>query len=121
MTEQKQNNAEIDLFYFFKPIGTLFKKTGSALNYGFRKLSANKFLLIGIVLIFTLAGYSLRYIIKPAYKTQGIFVSNNLPGKYCSILLENLNKLRGEKNEPVLSDLLKVSGEVVRDIQSIEW
>src|SRR6187397_2170598 len=99
MSEQKQNNAEIDLLYFFKPLGTVFKKTGNVLNYAYRKINANKILFAVIVLFITVAGYSLRYVLKPAYRTQGIFISNILPGKYCSILLENLNSLKGEKNK----------------------
>ena len=120
MSEQKQNNPEIDLLYFFKPLGTVFKKAGNVLDYANRKLHANKVLFIVIIMIFTLAGYSLRYVLKPSYKTQGIFVSNILPGKYCSILLENLNKIIGEKNQPVLSNQLKVSNAVAGDIQAIE-
>ena len=120
MSEQKQNNAEIDLLYFFKPLGTVFKKTGNVLNYAYRKLHANKIFFAVIVLLITVAGYSLRYVLKPAYRTQGIFVSNILPGKYCSILLENLNSLKGEKNKSVLSNQLKVSSDVTGDIQSID-
>ena len=120
MSEQKQNNPEIDLLYFFKPLGTVFKKAGNVLDYANRKLHANKVLFIVTIIIFTLAGYSLRYVLKPSYKTQGIFVSNILPGKYCSILLENLNKIIGEKNQPVLSNQLKVSDAVAGDIQGIE-
>ena len=119
MSEQKQNNAEIDLLYFFKPLGTVFKKTGNALEYTSRKINVNKVLFAVIVLLITVAGYSLRYVLKPSYRTQGIFVSNNLPGKYCSILLENLNSLIGEKNKSVLSNRLKVSSDVAVDIQSI--
>jgi len=120
MSEQKQNNAEIDLLYFFKPVGTAFKKIGNTLNYATRKLTANIILFAVIVLLITLAGYSLRYVLKPAYRTQGIFVSNILPGKYCSILLENLNNLKGEKNIPVLSNQLKISPGIAGDIQSID-
>lgn len=120
MNEQKPNNAEIDLFYFFKPLGTLLKKTGNALNYGFRKISANIILFTLIVLIVTLAGFCLRYILKPAYRTEGIFVSNILPATYCSILLENLNALQGEKNKPVLANQLKISPGIAGDIQSID-
>jgi len=120
MSEQKQNNAEIDLLYFFKPLGTVFKKTGNVLDYAYRKINENKIIFAVIVLLITIAGYSLRYVLKPAYKTQGIFVSNILPGKYCSILLENLNSLKGEKNKSVLSNQLKVSSDVAGDIRSID-
>lgn len=117
MSEQKQNNPEIDLLYFFKPLGTAFKKTGNVLDYAQRKINANKISFSLVVLLITLFGFSLRYVLPPAYKTQGIFVSNILPGKYCSILLGNLNKLKGS---PVLANQLKISDNVAADIQGID-
>ena len=117
MSEPKQNNAEIDLLYFFKPLGTVFKKTGTALEYTSRKINTNKIIFAVIVLLITVAGYSLRYFLKPSYRTQGIFVSSVLPGKYCSILLENLNSLKGEST--VLSNQLKISADAAGGIQSI--
>ena len=118
MSDQKQNNAEIDLYYFFKPLGTALKKIGNLLAYAFRKIDANKIGFIIIVILITLAGYSLRYFIKPSYQTEGIFVSNILPGKYCSILLQNLNKIKGENNL-ILARQLKINNEAAADIQSI--
>src|SRR5687768_17927415 len=99
MSEQKQTNAEIDLYYFFKPIGTALKKIGELLAYAFRKIQINKIPFIIIVLLMTLSGYSVRYFIPRFYQTEGIFVSNILPGKYCSILLENLNKIKSDNNQ----------------------
>ena len=119
MSEQKQNTAEIDLYYFFKPLGTALKKFGAALGYIFRKIKTNIFFFGIIVILITLAGFSLRYLIDPAYKTEGIFVSNVLPGKYCSILLKNLNKQRGENNL-VLAQQLKINNEAAADIKSID-
>jgi len=118
MSEQKQTDAEIDLYYFFKPLGTALKKIGNLLAYSFRKIEANKIGFIVIVLLITLSGYSLRYFIKPSYQTEGIFVSNILPGKYCSILLQNLNKIKGENNL-ILARQLKINNEAASDIQSI--
>ena len=119
MSEQKQNSAEIDLYYFFKPIGTLFKKIGVGLENAGKKIRANFFLFSIIVILITLAGFSLRFILEPAYKTQGIFISNILPGKYCSILLKNLNDLKSKKDKPVLAYQLKISNEAAEDIRSI--
>ena len=118
MNEQKQNTAEIDLYYFFKPLGTAFRKIGSLFSYAFRKVKANIVLFVIIILVITFAGYCLRYIIHPAYQTEGIFISNTLPGKYCSILLKNLNKQKGENNI-LLAQLLKINNEAADDIQSI--
>jgi len=117
MSEPKQNNAEIDLLYFFKPLGTVLRKTGNALEYTSRKIHANKVIFAVIVLLITVSGYSLRYFLKPSYRTEGIFVSSVLPGKYCSILLQNLNSLRGEST--VLSNQLKISADAAGHIQSI--
>lgn len=118
MSEQKRTDAEIDLYYFFKPLGTALKKIGGVLGYGLRKIEANKVAFIVIALLITLSGYSLRYFIKPSYQTEGIFVSNILPGKYCSILLENLNKIKSENNL-ILARQLKINNEAAADVQSI--
>ena len=61
-------------YYFFKPLGTTLKKIGDALLYILRKIKANIILFGVIVLLITLAGYSLRYMINPSYQTDGIFV-----------------------------------------------
>ena len=118
MSDQKQTNAEIDLNYFFKPLGTALRKIGNFLAFAFRKIETNKIAFIIIVLLITLAGYSLRYFIKPSYQTEGIFVSSILPGKYCSMLLENLNKIKSGNN-PLLARQLKINNEAAADIESI--
>ena len=120
MSEQKQNAAEIDLFYLFRPVGVGLKKTGEFFIFAFRKLIANIVVFGIIVLLITLAGYSLRYVIEPAYETQGIFVSNTLPGKYCALLLDNLKKLQGKKNISLLSQEMKISEEAAGDILSMK-
>lgn len=119
MSEQKQNNAEIDLLYFFRPVGIALQKTANVILYAFRKIVTNWIAFGIIVLLITAAGYSIRYMIKPSYQTEGIFISNILPGKYCSILLKNLNKLGGGENNPGLSHHLRISMEAAADIQSI--
>lgn len=120
MSDKPQTGpAEIDLFYFFRPLANGLKKIGNGLLYAFRKMKANLFVFILIVILITLAGFSLRYVILPAYQTQGIFVSNVLPAKYCVLLLKNLNKLKGGKNSPLLAQQLKISSEAAGDIQSI--
>jgi hypothetical protein len=119
MSEQRPNQAEIDLYYFFKPVGTVFKKIWNGITYVERKVRANFIVFAAIVLLVTLAGYSLRYFIKPSYQTHGIFISNILPGKYCSILLKNLNSIKGGQNNSVLAQQLKIPVEAAKDIQSI--
>lgn len=119
MSEQRPNQAEIDLYYFFKPVGTAIKKIWNGITYIERKISANLIVFLAIVLLGSLAGYFMRYIIKPSYETGGIFVSNILPGKYCSILLKNLNSIKGGANDPVLAQELNIPVEAAQDIQSI--
>jgi hypothetical protein len=55
----------------------------------------------------------------PAYETEGMFVTSILPAKYCSLLLKNLNKLKGTKNLPLLAQQLKIPLDASEDIQSI--
>lgn len=119
MSDKQQNTAEIDLYYFFKPLINGFKKIGTGLAYTFYKVKTNAIIFILAILLITFAGFSLRYILTPAYQTQGIFVSNILPGKFCSLLLQDLNKLKGEKNSPLLSQQLKIGEEAANEIQSI--
>jgi len=120
MSEQQQHNpAEIDLLYFFKPVGYLFKITGLGIAYCYKKIMVNKFLFAFIIFIISCAGFSLRYIMQPAFQTEGMFVSNTLPAKYCSLLLENLNQLRGEKNNPLLAKQLNIPAAACEDILSI--
>jgi len=120
MNDKTQNNpAEIDLFYFFRPLSRLFKKAGAGLVYSVRKMFYNKFLFASVVIILTLAGFSLRYILPPGFETQGIFISNTLSGRYCSLLLKNLNKLKSDENRPILAQQLGLSLEAAKDIRSI--
>jgi hypothetical protein len=116
---QSTSAAEIDLYHFFKPLFSGLKKLGNGVLFIFRKIVHNKISFVLIVLLITLAGYSLRYILAPAYETQGIFVSNILPAKYCTLMLQNLNKLRGEKNISLLSQQLNINNEAAGDILSI--
>ena len=120
MNDKQQNNpAEIDLFDFFRPISNALRKLGLGLRYYFMILKTNKLLFAGIVLVITVAGFSLRYIIPPAYQTEGIFGSHILPVKYCALLLNNLDKLKSKKNMPLLAHHLKISPDAADDILSI--
>ena len=120
MEDKQQNSpAEIDLFYFFKPLGNLFIKIGRGILHVFKKIQTNIILFSLIVLLISAAGYSLRYFITPAYQTEGMFVSGILPGKYCSLLLENLNGIRGAKNLPLFAKQLQIPEDACGDIQSI--
>ncbi|WP_315820523.1 hypothetical protein [Paraflavitalea speifideaquila] len=47
-------------------------------------------------------------------------MSRVLPGKYCKILIENLNDLKGSANLPLLAQKLQISQEAVSSINSIK-
>ena len=120
MDDKQQNNpAEIDLLYFFRPLGNLFKSIGNGIVLFFKKIQANKILFATAVFVISTGGFSLRYFLKPAYQTEGMFVSSVLPSKYCSLLLSNLKKLQGEQNAPLLSRQISIPAEACSDILSI--
>ena len=120
MNDKPQNSpAEIDLLYFFRPLGNLFKSIGNGIVFFFKKIQANKILFAIAVLIISVVGFSARYFLKPAYQTEGMFVSGVLPSKYCSLLLHNLGKLQGEENATLLSRQISIPEDACKDILSI--
>jgi hypothetical protein len=119
--EQKRHNSsdEIDLMYFFRPVSNAFKKLWSLAGYWIMMLAFNRYLFAGILLLGTLAGYCLRYVIKPAYSTEAIFTSDMLPARYCTTLLGNLNELRKPGNIPELARQLNISENAAWQIQGL--
>lgn len=120
--EKKPINSseEIDLLYFFRPVGNAIK---GAWNWGidYLTLLANNRLLFGAILVLGLiGGYCIRFVIPPAYQTEGIFVSNMLPGRYCVTLLNGLNELRRPKNIPELAKQLNISTDAAWQIQGLD-
>ncbi len=119
--EKKPLNSseEIDLLYFVRPVSNAFKKaTAWGVRYT-RFLAHNRFLFAGILLAGSIAGYCLRFIIPPSYKTEGIFISNMMPAKYCVTLLDNLNELRRPLNIPILAKELNISQDAAWQIRRI--
>lgn len=119
--EQKRTNSseEIDLLYFFRPVGNAFKR---ASNWGVdfvRLLAHNRFLFAAILLIGSAAGYCARYLIKPSYKTEAIFISDMIPARYCTNLVQNLNELRRPGNIPELARTLNIPQDAAWQIQGI--
>jgi len=120
MNDKPQNNpAEIDLMYFFRPLGNFFKSISNGIVFFFKKIQTNVILFTLAVLTISATGFSIRYFLKPAYQTEGMFVSSVLPSKYCSLLLGNLRKLQGEENAPLLSRQISIPEEACSDILSI--
>jgi hypothetical protein len=119
--EQKRahSSEEIDLLYFFRPVGNAFKRAGNwAMDY-IRLLAHNRFLFAAILLVGSAAGYCARYLIAPAYKTEAMFISDMIPARYCTNLLQNLNELRRPGNIPELARTLNISQDAAWQIQGI--
>ena len=113
------SSEEIDLLYFFRPVGNAFKKAALWAEYYLAILAANRFLFAGILIAGAIGGYCLRYVIPPSYKTNAIFVSDMLPARYCVTLLENLNELRRPGNIPTLAKELNISTDAAWQIKGI--
>lgn len=118
--EEKQSTPEIDLTYFFRPVkkGLNMVKNG-LLNYVAR-IASNGILFFSVIILTTAAAYALRFIIKPSYKTSGILASHELPGKYCSLLVHDLNKLKNTDNVPFLAKNLNISTTAAATINNFE-
>jgi hypothetical protein len=119
--EQKRNNSseEIDLLYFFRPVGNAFKRAGNWATDYMRLLAHNRYLFAAILLLGSAAGYCVRYFIKPSYKTEAIFISDMIPARYCTNLIQNLNELRKPGNIPELARTLDIPQDAAWQIQGI--
>ena len=121
MEEKKPaSSAEIDLLYFLKPLNNGIKSVGKTIRYYFLLWKNNLVLFFSIVILITLMGFSMRYVIKPAYQTTGFFISNFLPAKYCEILISNINGLQKEQNFSALSKELNIPVDAAGTIKSIK-
>lgn len=119
--EKKQPNSseEIDLLYFFRPVSNAIRNlTTFVVNYT-RLLAHNLFLFGAILIAGAVAGYCIRYVLPPSYKTEAIFISEMLPARYCTILLNNLNELRRPGNIPLLAKELNISTDAAWQIRGI--
>ncbi|HEY0680622.1 MAG TPA: hypothetical protein VGD17_20220 [Chitinophagaceae bacterium] len=118
--KQQSTSEEIDLLYFFRPIGVAFRRAWAfGMNY-LRLLAFNRYLFTAILILGAIAGYCLRFVIPPSYKTEAIFISDMLPGNYCITLLENLNELRRPGNIPILAKELNISADAAWQIRGIK-
>jgi len=118
--KQSRSSEEIDLLYFLRPVTNGMKKIARAGENYVQLLFNNKIIFFLILFIITASAYSLRFIIPPAFQTDGIFVSHTLSGKYCGMMIQSLNELTGGEDIPVLAGQLKVSPVVAAEIQSIK-
>lgn len=113
---QPIHSEEIDLAYLFRPFTQLMRRVSGRIDRHFNALKANIFLFIGILVVVSIAGYCLRYILPHRYETEGIFATRFLPAKYCEILTDDLNSHVGD---PLIGEQLHLGGEAAGDITRI--
>jgi hypothetical protein len=118
--KQLKQSEEIDLLYFLRPVSNAGRSVGRGVQNYFRILANNKFIFFLIVFLITALAFSVRFVMPPAFRTEGIFVSHTLPAKYCGMMVKNLSELTGKANLPILAEQLKIAPEVADDITLIQ-
>lgn len=117
----KPTNEEIDLFTFLQPVTNFFKLIFYSIGRYLQLIYKNISLLLLLTFFTSALGFSLRFILPKAFKTEAVFVSHELPAKLCVILLNNLEELVAtKKNKPVLANQLKISTNIALSIVSIK-
>lgn len=121
MTEKAQGkNEEIDLFHFLKPVVELSKRIWRTFSIHFRMLYMFRIAALLIFLSIAAIGFSTRYWLPKAYKTEGLFVSQVLPGSYCSMMIAQLNDVVSSgANNAIVAEQLGVNEAVVGDLKSM--
>ena len=119
-TNTKQNE-EIDLIYFFRPVGKMFTSIGTSISNWFKRIKNNFRLFISIFLFFGLLGLAARFLLNKNYKTDGIFLSKVLTAGISLNIINDLNEKVGIKeNLPVVSQKLNLSETEARGIVRIK-
>jgi len=85
------SQPEIDLLHFLQPLTRLLQKIWEGIKYYFLKLRANSILFFSIIALVALAGAGIRFVKKPVYETDAIFVSHIIPAEVCKDMLTKLN------------------------------
>jgi hypothetical protein len=109
------SQPEIDLLHFLRPLTRLLLKIWEGIKYYFLKLGANSVLFFSIIALVALAGAGIRFVKKPAYETDAIFVSHIIPADVCKDML-------GKLNSPYLSIAreLKISESAAGTIEDVD-
>jgi hypothetical protein len=116
-----KQNEEIDLIYFFRPIGKLFTAIGEAILSWLKNVKTNFRFVIYFLIVFGLLGLSARFVLNKRYKTDGIFLSKVLPSGISLNIINDLNEKIGvEENLRVVTDKLNLSEKDARNIVSIK-
>ncbi|HEX4957475.1 MAG TPA: hypothetical protein VFV46_04805 [Lacibacter sp.] len=120
VSSQKQNE-EIDLIYFFRPVGNLFSAIGRGIASWFNAIATNFRIVLYCVLLFGLLGFASRFVLNKRYKTDGIFLSRVLTSGISQNIIRDLNKNIGVKeNLKVVTQKLNLNEKEAGGIVSIK-
>jgi hypothetical protein len=122
MSDTRRPEAdEIDLFTFLKPVATGLKNLFAASGSYIKLLYKNIIFLAVVTILFTIAGFSVRFVIPKLYKTDAVFSSHEIPHKLCVIMLNNLQQISGAKsNKAILVEKLGINAEQANSVSSFE-
>lgn len=116
-----KQNEEIDLIYFFKPVGKLFNSIGKSISNWGMSIKRNFRIVLYFFIGFGLIGFSLRFILNKNYKTDGIFLSRVLTSGISLNIIKDLNENIGVKeNLRVVTQKLNLNENEARNIVSIK-
>ncbi len=116
-----KQNEEIDLIYFFKPVGKLFTGIGKAISNWLSSIKTNFKIVVYIFGICGLLGLAARFVLNKRYKTDGIFLSRVLPAGISQNIIKDLNdKLGVVENLPVITQKLNLSEKDARKVVRIK-
>jgi hypothetical protein len=119
--QQKNNQEEIDLFTFLKPVAVMFGSMFSAIGKYLQLLFSNWLIVAVCIIVSTLAGFSLRFVLPPLYKTEAVFSTYEIPPKLCIILINNLQEVSAaKKNKAALSKAIGITTEQALAVSEIE-
>lgn len=116
-----KQNEEIDLVYFFRPIGNLFTNMGKAISGWFKNIKNNFRIVVYSVVLFGLLGLAARFVLPKRYKTDGIFLSRVLTSGISLNIIKDLNENVGvTENLRVVTEKLNLSDKDAKGIVSIK-
>ena len=114
-----RSSEEIDLLYYLNETVEGIKKLGRLTKKYLQLIWKKKLVFFLIIILGTGSAYSLRYIIPPAYRTDGFFVSHFLPASYYAIMVDDLNKLLVQ-DLPIVAEQLHLDPKVASQIKRIQ-
>jgi hypothetical protein len=111
---------EIDLIYFFRPVGKMFTSIGNAVSGWLHSIKNNLKLVFYFTAVFGLLGFAARFVLNKRYKTDGIFLSRVLTSGISLNIINDLDERVGVKeNLPVVMQKLNLSEKEAKGIVSI--